>query len=68
MGVAGGAYGGMGVAGGARNIYAMPLGQATGAALAAQQQAHEQYYNGNVTTATDDGNVTDNGNVTDDGY
>eukprot|EP00961_Rhodomonas_salina_P028849 388970-Rhodomonas_salina.1 len=45
MGVACGARGGMGVAGGARNTYAMPFGQATGAALAAQQQAHEQYDN-----------------------
>eukprot|EP00961_Rhodomonas_salina_P035168 473222-Rhodomonas_salina.1 len=45
MGVAGGARGGMGVACGAHNTYAMPFRQATGAALAAQQQAHEQYYN-----------------------
>eukprot|EP00961_Rhodomonas_salina_P017554 236173-Rhodomonas_salina.1 len=45
MVVAGGAHGGMVVAAGASNTYAMPFGQATGAALAAQQQAHEQYYN-----------------------
>eukprot|EP00961_Rhodomonas_salina_P275708 3725034-Rhodomonas_salina.1 len=40
MGVAGGARGGMGVAGGARNTCSMPFGQATGAALAAQQRQH----------------------------
>eukprot|EP00961_Rhodomonas_salina_P249835 3376935-Rhodomonas_salina.1 len=40
MGVTGGARGGMGVASGARNTYAMPFGQATGAALAAQQRQH----------------------------
>eukprot|EP00961_Rhodomonas_salina_P229991 3108096-Rhodomonas_salina.1 len=45
MGVACGASGGMEVAGGACNTYAMPFRQATGAAVAAQQQAHEQYYN-----------------------
>eukprot|EP00961_Rhodomonas_salina_P059365 797437-Rhodomonas_salina.1 len=44
MVIAGGASGGSVVASGARNTYAMPFGQATGAALAAQQQAHEQYY------------------------
>eukprot|EP00961_Rhodomonas_salina_P219463 2966456-Rhodomonas_salina.1 len=55
MGVACGARGGMGVSCGAHNIYSMPFGQATGAALTAQQEAHEQYYDGNVTAATDNG-------------
>eukprot|EP00961_Rhodomonas_salina_P047582 639271-Rhodomonas_salina.1 len=40
MVIAGGACGGMVFAGGASNTYAMPFRQATGAALAAQQQAH----------------------------